>query len=469
VEKIMRMKIKQLKNPQGQAGLIGQEVTVKGWVRTIRNQKTFAFIEVNDGSTLSNFQIVANADLPNYEKIINQLSTGVSVAITGSIAESPGQNQVLEMHAKEIAIIGLCDPEAYPLQKKRHSFEFLRSIAHLRPRTNTLGAVTRVRNALAFATHRFFQERGFLYIHTPIITAADCEGAGKMFRVTTLDMEKPPRKDGKIDFSQDFFSKPAYLTVSGQLNGEIYACALSDIYTFGPTFRAENSNTSRHLAEFWMIEPEMAFADINDDMDNAEAYLKYVLNDVMQNCVEDLQFFDKFVSPGLIQRLQHVVETPFERASYSYAIRILEKSNKPFEFPVNWGADLQSEHERFLAEEYFAKPVILTDYPKGIKAFYMRANEDDKTVAAMDILVPKIGEIVGGSQREERIDVLMEKLKENNLHPEDYWWYLELRKYGSVPHAGYGVGFERLLQFATGMENIRDVIPFPRYPGKADF
>ena len=465
----MRMKIKQLKNPQGQAGLIGQEVTVKGWVRTIRNQKTFAFIEVNDGSTLSNFQIVANADLPNYEKIINQLSTGVSVAITGSIAESPGQNQVLEMHAKEIAIIGLCDPEAYPLQKKRHSFEFLRSIAHLRPRTNTLGAVTRVRNALAFATHRFFQERGFLYIHTPIITAADCEGAGKMFRVTTLDMEKPPRKDGKIDFSQDFFSKPAYLTVSGQLNGEIYACALSDIYTFGPTFRAENSNTSRHLAEFWMIEPEMAFADINDDMDNAEAYLKYVLNDVMQNCVEDLQFFDKFVSPGLIQRLQHVVETPFERASYSYAIRILEKSNKPFEFPVNWGADLQSEHERFLAEEYFAKPVILTDYPKGIKAFYMRANEDDKTVAAMDILVPKIGEIVGGSQREERIDVLMEKLKENNLHPEDYWWYLELRKYGSVPHAGYGVGFERLLQFATGMENIRDVIPFPRYPGKADF
>lgn len=467
----MRVRIKQLKqhHPE-QPSFVGQEVTIKGWVRTVRNQKTFAFIEVNDGSSLSNFQVVVNADFPNYAKIIEKLSTGVSVAITGNIIESPGQNQPLEMHAKQVSIIGACDPEVYPLQKKRHTFEFLRGIAHLRPRTNTLGAVTRVRNALAFATHKFFQEKGFIYLNTPIITAADCEGAGQMFRVTTLDLDKPPRgADGKVDFSKDFFGQPTYLTVSGQLNGEIYACALSDIYTFGPTFRAENSNTSRHLAEFWMIEPEMAFADITDNMDCAEAYLKYVLNYALQNCAEDLQFFDKFVSNGLVQRLQHIVETPFERASYTYAVRVLEKANKPFEYPVSWGADLQSEHERFLAEEYFCKPVIITDYPKKIKAFYMRDNEDDKTVAAMDILVPKIGEIIGGSQREERLDRLVEKMKEHNLHPEDYWWYLELRKYGSVPHAGYGVGFERLIQFVTGMENIRDVIPFPRYPGKAEF
>lgn len=465
----MRTKIKQLKNPD-HAALVGKEMTIKGWVRTVRNQKSFAFVEVNDGSTLSNFQILVNADLPNYDKIINNLTTGVAISVTGILVESPGQNQDLELHANSLNIIGACDPESYPLQKKRHSFEFLRTIAHLRPRTNTLGAVARVRNALAYATHRFYQENGFLYVHTPIITGSDCEGAGKMFRVTTLDADKPPRlKDGSVDFSQDFFSKPAYLTVSGQLNGEIYACAMSDIYTFGPTFRAENSNTSRHLAEFWMIEPEMAFADINDNMDNAEAYLKYVLKYALENCKEDLQFFDKFVSNGLIQRLQQVVETPFERATYTYAVRILEKSGKAFEFPVTWGSDLQSEHERYLAEEYFSKPVIITDYPKKIKSFYMRANDDDKTVAAMDIVVPKIGEIVGGSQREERLDRLQEKLKENNLHPEDYWWYLELRKYGSVPHAGYGVGFERLIQFVTGMENIRDVIPFPRYPGKADF
>lgn len=467
----MRTKIKELKYPTpGSPSLVGTEVTVKGWVRTVRNQKTFSFIEINDGSTFSNFQIVANPEIPNYDKIIAQLSTGVSVAITGKIVESPAKKQDLELHANKIMIIGTCDPEAYPLQKKRHSFEFLRTIAHLRPRTNTLGAVTRVRNALAFATHKFFQEKGFLYIHTPIITASDAEGAGKMFQVTTLDLNNPSRTpEGKTDYSQDFFGKPAYLTVSGQLNGEIYACALSDIYTFGPTFRAENSNTSRHLAEFWMIEPEMAFADINDNMDNAEAYLKYVLNYLMQNNPEDMQFFDKYVSPGLIERLQHVINTPFERATYSYAIRILEKSNKTFEFPVKWGADLQSEHERYLAEEYFSKPVIITDYPKQIKAFYMRANEDNKTVAAMDVLVPKIGEIIGGSQREERLENLESKIKEFGLHPEDYWWYLELRKYGSVPHAGYGVGFERLILFATGMENIRDVIPFPRFPGKADF
>lgn len=468
----MRVRIKQLKHlDPNKPSIVGTDVEVKGWVRTVRNQKTFAFVEINDGSTLSNFQVVINADFPNFQKVIDQLSTGVSLAVKGKIVESPGQNQAIEMHAKEVTIIGKCDPEVYPMQKKRHSFEFLRSIAHLRPRTNTLGAVTRVRNALAFATHLFFQQNGFLYINTPIITGADCEGAGKMFQVSTLDIENPPRnkETGKVDFSQDFFAKPTYLTVSGQLNAEIYACALSDVYTFGPTFRAENSNTSRHLAEFWMIEPEMAFADINDDMDCAEAYIKFILKFTLENCVEDLQFFEKFVSEGLLQRLQHVIDTPFERASYTYAVRILEKANKPFEYPVTWGADLQSEHERFLAEEYFQKPVILTDYPKKIKAFYMRANDDDKTVAAMDILVPKIGEIIGGSQREERLDVLMDKLKENNLHPEDYWWYLELRKYGTVPHAGFGAGFERLIQFVTGMENIRDVIPFPRYPGKADF
>lgn len=467
----MRTKIKQIKFPTPQnPSLVGQQVTVKGWVRTVRNQKTFAFVEINDGSTLSNLQIVVNPDVPGYNTTISLLSTGVSLSVTGKLVESPGQNQALELVASDITIIGTCDPEVYPLQKKRHTFEFLRTIAHLRPRTNTIGAVSRVRSALAYATHRYFQEQGFLYVTTPIITGSDCEGAGKMFRITTLDADNPPKlKDGKVDFSQDFFGKPTYLTVSGQLNGEIFASALSDVYTFGPTFRAENSNTSRHLAEFWMIEPELAFADINDNMDSAEGYLKYVLKYILDNCQEDLQFFDKFVSEGLIKRLHHVVETPFERATYTYAVRILEKANRPFEFPVSWGADLQSEHERFLAEEYFAKPVIITDYPKQIKAFYMRENEDGKTVAAMDILVPKIGEIVGGSQREERLDRIKEKLVQNNLSEEDYWWYLELRKYGSVPHAGYGVGFERLIQFATGMENIRDVIPFPRYPGKADF
>lgn len=467
----MRTKIKQLKYPvPDRPTPVGIEVTVKGWVRTVRNQKTFAFIEINDGSTLSNFQIVANPDMPGYDKIIDQLSTGVSIAATGTIVESPGKNQEYEMHATGITIIGVCDPEVYPLQKKRHSFEFLRSIAHLRPRTNTIGAVTRVRSALAYATHKFFQDNGFLYVQTPIITASDCEGAGEMFRVTTLNPDELPKnEEGKVDYTKDFFSKPAYLTVSGQLNGEIYASAMSDIYTFGPTFRAENSNTSRHLAEFWMIEPEMAFADLSDNMNNVEEYLKYVLDYVMKNCTEDLAFFDKMVSPGLLERLRHIVETPFERATYSYAVRILEKSNKTFEFPVSWGCDLQSEHERYLAEEFFSKPVIITDYPKKIKAFYMRSNDDQKTVAAMDVLFPKIGEIVGGSQREERLDELTKKICEVGLHPEDYWWYLELRKYGSVPHAGYGVGFERLIQFVTGMENIRDVIPFPRYPGKAEF
>lgn len=467
----MRIKIKDLKQKNPIFALkVGSEVTVKGWVRTVRNQKTFSFIEINDGSTLSNFQIVANPDLPHYDTLTNDLSTGVSVAITGTLVESPGKNQDLELHAKKIEIIGKCNPDDYPLQKKRHSFEFLRTIAHLRPRTNTIGAVARIRNALAFATHKFFQERGFLYLNAPIITGSDCEGAGEMFRVTTIDYEKPPRNEaGKIDYSQDFFGKPTFLTVSGQLEGEIYASALSDIYTFGPTFRAENSNTTRHLAEFWMIEPEMAFADINDNMDNAESYLKYVLKYVFENCPEDMAFFDKYVSPDLAMRLKHIIDTPFERATYSYAIRVLEKSNKTFDFPVKWGLDLQSEHERYLSEEFFQKPVIITDYPKEIKSFYMRANEDGKTVAAMDVLVPKIGEIIGGSQREERHDLLEKRIKDAGLSLDDYWWYLELRKYGSVPHAGYGVGFERLVQFATGMENIRDVIPFPRHPGKADF
>lgn len=467
----MRKKIKELKhlNP-AHASLVGQECTLKGWVRTVRNQKTFTFIEINDGSTLSNFQIIVSPEVPGYASCIEQLSTGTSIAAKGTIVESPGTEQHLEMHAKELSIIGKSDAESYPLQKKRHTFEFLRTIAHLRPRTNTIGAVTRVRNALAYSTHQFFQNRGFLYIHTPIITGADCEGAGKMFQVTTLDLNKPSKtQEGAVDYTQDFFCKPTYLTVSGQLNGEIYACSMSDIYTFGPTFRAENSNTSRHLAEFWMIEPEMAFADLNDNMDCAEAYLKYVLGYVLENCQEDLEFFNKYVSTGLIERLQHVVSTPFERATYTYAVRILEKADKTFEFPVKWGLDLQSEHERFLAEEFFAKPVILTDYPKEIKAFYMRSNDDQKTVAAMDVLVPGVGEIIGGSQREERLGMLETKLKEFHLPPEQYWWYLELRKYGTVPHAGFGAGFERLVQFATGMENIRDVIPFPRYPGKADF
>jgi asparaginyl-tRNA synthetase len=467
----MRTKIKELRNIEpGRPSLAGAEVTIKGWVRTVRNQKSFAFVEVNDGSTLSNFQVLVNADYPKFDHLINSLSTGVSISARGTIVESPGKNQELELQATEIKIIGECDPEVYPLQKKRHSFEFLRSIAHLRPRTNTLGAVTRVRSALAFATHKFFSERGFLYIHTPIITASDCEGAGQMFRVSTLDPQDPPKTDrGQVDYTKDFFGTPAYLTVSGQLNAEIYACSLSDVYTFGPTFRAENSNTSRHLAEFWMIEPEMAFADLNDDMELAEAYLKSIIGYVLENCKEDIEFFDKRVSEGLIQRLQQLVNAPFERATYTYAVRILEKSGKAFEYAPKWGDDLQTEHERYLAEEYFGKPVIITDYPKDIKAFYMRQNDDGKTVAAMDVLVPKVGEIIGGSQREERLDVLQNKIRQMGLHEEDYWWYLELRKYGSVPHAGFGLGFERLVQYVTGMENIRDVIPFPRYPGKAEF
>lgn len=467
----MRTRIKELKQTEpGRPSLVGAEITVKGWVRTVRNQKAFAFVEVNDGSTLSNFQVLIKSDYPKFDSLITALSTGVAISARGMVVESPGKSQEVELQATEISIIGECDPEVYPLQKKRHSFEFLRTIAHLRPRTNTIGAVTRLRHALAFATHKFFNDRGFLYIHTPIITASDCEGAGQMFRVSTLNPEDLPKTErGKIDYSQDFFGKPAYLTVSGQLNAEIYASALSDVYTFGPTFRAENSNTARHLAEFWMIEPEIAFADLSDDMELAEAFLKSIVGYVLNHCQEDLEFFDKRVSEGLLARLHQLVDAPFERATYTYAVRILEKSGKKFEFQPKWGDDLQTEHERYLAEEYFGKPVIITDYPKQIKAFYMRQNEDGKTVAAMDVLVPKVGEIIGGSQREERLDVLKSKIREMKLHEEDYWWYLELRKYGSVPHAGFGAGFERLVQYVTGMDNIRDVIPFPRYPGKADF
>lgn len=466
----MRTKVRDLITTQDHSTIIGKVFTVKGWIKTVRNQKNFIFVELNDGSSFSNFQVIVESTVKDFDKLVPRLTTGASISVTGGVIESPGQNQLIEMHAQEVVILGDSNPESYPLQKKRHSFEFLRTIAHLRPRTNTFGAVARVRNALAFATHKFFQERGFLYLNAPIITGSDCEGAGQMFQVTTLDLNAPARGEkGAIDYTKDFFAKPAYLTVSGQLEGETYACALSDIYTFGPTFRAENSNTSRHLAEFWMIEPEMAFADITDNMECAESYIKYVLKYVLETCKDDMNFFNQFIEPGCIERLQKVIETPFERTSYTYAVRILQKSGKSFQFPVEWGLDLQSEHERYLTEEFFGKPVILTDYPRKIKSFYMRDNEDNKTVAAMDVLVPKIGEIIGGSQREERLDVLEGKLKEFGLNKEAYWWYLELRKYGSVPHAGFGCGFERLVQFVTGLDNIRDVIPYPRYPGSAEF
>ncbi len=436
-------------------GKIGDQITLHGWVRTVRDQKAFTFIEVNDGSTLNNLQVVVERQVPD-------LATGASIIASGHLVESPGKNQALELRAADIQVIGSCDSAKYPLQKKRHSFEFLRTIAHLRPRTNTQGAVVRVRNALAFATHLFFQQRGFLYIQTPIITGSDCEGGGEMFRVTALEKLTD-------DPSKDFFGKKTYLTVSGQLEGEIMACALSDVYTFGPAFRAENSNTSRHLAEFWMIEPEMAFADLNADMECAEAYLKFCTQYVLEHCKEDLQFFDQFVENGLIARLQGIASSPFAHIPYTQAIEILKKAPKQFEFPVEWGTDLQSEHERYLAEEYCKKPVILTDYPAAIKAFYMRTNDDGKTVAAMDLLVPKIGEIIGGSQREERLDLLEKKIEEFGLNRQDYWWYLQLREYGTVPHAGFGLGLERLVLFVTGMENIRDVIPFPRFPGHAEF
>lgn len=458
--------MKKIKVKNIQPSAIGTHCTVCGWIRTVRKQKNFAFIELNDGSSLANLQILL--DEPSTE-LLDQLSTGTSIAAKGVLVESPGQKQKWELKAEHIEIFGHC-PEDYPLQKKRHTFEFLRAIAHLRPRTNTQGAVMRVRNALALATHLFFQERDFLYVQTPIITASDAEGGGEQFLVTSLDLNKLPRhSDGRVDFAHDFFSKPAYLTVSGQLNAETLASAFTDVYTFGPTFRAENSNTARHLAEFWMIEPEMAFADLKDDMACAEDYLKYVVRHILENCSEDLAFFDAFIEKGLIERLRQVAETPFVQMTYTDAIEILQRSGRSFTFEVQWGKDLQSEHERYLAEEHCKRPVILIDYPEKIKAFYMRGNPDGKTVAAMDVLVPKIGELIGGSQREERLEVLENKIAAFGLNPEDYWWYLQLRKFGSVPHAGFGAGFERLVLFATGMENIRDVIPFPRFPQHADF
>ena len=445
-----------------------KEVLVKGWVRTRRDAKDFSFIEVNDGSCLKNIQIIANNNLSNYDEV-KKLSTGSSVSIKGELADSKGGNQKYEVIASEVEIYSLA-PEDFPLQKKKHTDEYLRTIAHLRPRTNKYGAAFRVRSELSYAIHKFFNERGFRYVHTPIITGSDCEGAGEMFQVTTLDLNNLPRtKEGKVDYSQDFFGKEAHLTVSGQLNGEMYACALGDIYTFGPTFRAENSNTTRHAAEFWMIEPEMAFADIYDDMDLAEDMVRYCVKHVMDHCAEDLELFNKYVEPGLLEKLNTIVDKGFARITYSEAIDIMQKSGHNFEYKPEFGIDMQTEHERYLAEVHFKRPVIVRDYPKEIKAFYMRLNDDGRTVAAMDVLVPGIGELIGGSQREERYDVLVQKIRDMGMHEDDYGWYLDSRKYGSVPHAGFGLGFERMMMLVTGIGNIRDVIPFPRTPKSVNF
>jgi len=448
-----------------------ESVTIQGWVRTKRDLKGFAFIEVNDGSSLANLQVVLNAEMPEYEILLKQLNTGASVEVEGLLVPSQGKGQRIELQAKTAKVYGEADPETYPLQKKRHSFEFLRTIGHLRSRTNSFGAVFRVRNACATAIHQFFQERGFLWVHTPIITRSDCEGAGELFSVTSLDLNKIPKTEqqDEVDYSQDFFGGKAYLTVSGQLEAEIMAMAFSNVYTFGPTFRAENSNTSRHLAEFWMVEPEMAFCDLEGDMDLAEAFLKHVFKYVMETCPEDMEFFNQRIDDSVLATAENIINNQFERITYTSAIALLEKAPVKFEYPVSWGLDLQSEHERYLAEQLFKKPAIVTDYPVGIKAFYMRLNDDQKTVRAMDILAPKIGEIIGGSQREERLDVLEKRMQSQGLNPEDLWWYLDLRRFGTVPHAGFGLGFERLVQFMTGMGNIRDVIPFPRTPLSADF
>jgi len=448
----------------------GEAVKVAGWVRTRRDSKGgFSFVEINDGSSFSGLQVIVPGELDNYESEVLHASIGSAVAIEGELVESPGKGQRVEVHATKVTVYGLADPEEYPLQKKRISFEKLRDIAHLRPRTNTFGAVARVRNALAYATHRFYQERDFLYLHTPMITSSDAEGAGEMFQVTTLDVGAPPRADGEIDYSQDFFGKPTFLTVSGQLSAETYASALDRVYTFGPTFRAENSNTRRHLAEFWMIEPEVAFADLSDNADLAEEYVRYMFQYVLEQCPDDLAFFDKWVQEGLLDRLDTLAASDFRRITYTEAIEALEKTDASFEYPVHWGADLQSEHERYLTEVVFDQPVVVVDYPKDIKAFYMRRNDDGKTVAAMDVLLPGVGEIIGGSQREERHDVLLESIREKGLPEEEYWWYLDLRRFGTVPHAGFGLGFGRMVQFTTGMQNIRDVIPFPRTPNSAEF
>ena len=451
-------------------GDVGAKVTVEGWVRTKRESKGgFSFIEVNDGSCMANLQVIAEENLPNYGDEVLKLQTGCALRVTGTVVESPAKGQSVELRAEAIDVLGWSDPESYPLQKKRHSFEFLRTIAHLRPRTNTFGAVARVRNAVSFAIHTFFQERGFLYVHTPIITGSDCEGAGALFKVTALDLEHVPTVEGHVDFSKDFFGSQANLTVSGQLEAEVYALALGDVYTFGPTFRAENSNTPRHLAEFWMVEPEMAFCDLDGNVELATDFLKFVFSYVLDHCREDMEFFKRFIDSSCVDTLEKLISQDFKRLTYTEAVEILLKSKEAFEFPVDWGSDIQAEHEKYLCEKVFQGPLVLTDYPRTIKPFYMKVNEDGKTVRAMDVLVPKIGEIIGGSQREDDYDTLLERMKELNINLDAYWWYIDLRRFGSVPHSGFGLGFERLVQFITGMTNIRDVIPFPRTPGNVSF
>jgi asparaginyl-tRNA synthetase len=448
---------------------VGSELTLRAWVRSRRDSKGITFIELNDGSRFKSMQLVVDAGTVA-EETLKQITTGSSLAATGTLVESPAKGQAVELKVANIQIYGTADPVTYPLQKKGHTLEFLREISHLRVRSNTFGAAFRVRNALTHAIHTFFQERDFVYVHTPIITTSDCEGAGQMFGVSTLNLHNPPRgSDGKLDWAQDFFGKPAFLTVSGQLEGEIFALAFSKIYTFGPTFRAENSNTPRHLAEFWMIEPEMAFYELEDNMRLAEEFLKFTIRYVLDHCREDLEFFNQFIEKSVLATLEHVAQSEFGHITYSDAVQELKKSGRSWEFPVEWGIDLQTEHERFLSEELFKKPVIVTDYPKDIKAFYMRVNDDGKTVRAMDVLVPRVGEIIGGSQREDRHDVLLQRLRETGLDEKPYWWYLDLRRYGSVPHAGFGLGLERMMMYLTGLKNIRDVIPFPRTPGNADF
>ena len=463
-KEIKRTKIKELLSMQP-----GAEVVAKGWVRTKRGNKNINFIALNDGSTINNIQVVCDMKAFD-EEMMKKITTGACLRVQGDLVESVGSGQAVEIQAKDILVYGTADPNTYPLQKKGHTLEFLRSIAHLRPRTNTFGAVLRIRHAMAFAIHKFFNDKGFVYLHTPLITASDCEGAGAMFQVTTLDLNNPPRNaDGSIDYSQDFFGRMTSLTVSGQLEGELGAMALGQIYTFGPTFRAENSNTPRHLAEFWMIEPEMAFYEIQDNMDLAEEFIKYCVKYALDNCMDDLRFLNDMFDKELISRLQGVINTEFARITYTEGVDILLKSGRDFEYPVSWGVDLQSEHERYLVEEHYRRPVIVTDYPKDIKAFYMKQNEDGKTVRAMDVLFPKIGEIIGGSEREADYDKLLTRIQELNIPMKDMWWYLDTRKYGSCPHSGFGLGFERLLLFVTGMANIRDVIPFPRTPRNAEF
>jgi asparaginyl-tRNA synthetase len=462
-----KITVAQVRKPES----IGKSVLLQGWVRTRRDSKAgFSFVELNDGSSFGNVQILVPKELPNYETDIKQITAGSSIEVQGVVKESPGQGQATEVEARAVELVGTADPATYPLQKKGHSLEFLRSIAHLRVRTNTFGAVARVRNRVCFSIHQFFQEHGFFYVHTPIITASDCEGAGHMFRVSTFDPNKMPKdKKDNVDFAQDFFGKASYLTVSGQLNVETYCMGLSRVYTFGPTFRAENSNTSRHAAEFWMIEPEIAFCVLEENMDWAERFLKRLISDVLNDCAEDIAFFNEHIDKTIKATLELVLNSPFIRLSYTDAVSILQKSGKKFDFKVDWGTDLQSEHERFLTEEHFKSPVILYDYPRTIKPFYMRVNDDGKTVRAMDVLVPKVGEIIGGSEREYRFSVLEERMQEQTLDMEAYNWYADLRRYGTVPHSGFGLGLERAVMFLTRIANIRDVLPFPRTPGNCDF